>query len=236
MNFNPLKKMTDKDSSWMSFAAFMGSVMSLGLAAAVAALFFFVWLTDEVLEGDTRLFDESVRNFVHGFAGPQLTALMNFFTFLGSTSFLIVLGACALIGFLLAGRRRAACIFAVTMLGATVLNFSLKLSFRRPRPLPYFDTPLPDSFSFPSGHALFSFCFYVMTAWLVTVRLEKPLPRIVVWSCALLLVIMIGLSRIYLGVHYPSDVVAGYAAALVWLLTVILVHSRLRKRNPSPDA
>lgn len=111
---------------------------------------------------------------------------------------------------------------------------AFKLSFQRPRPVPFFDTPLPSSYSFPSGHALFSFCFYGMLAAIITARLHSRSARTVIWLLAGVLVALIGLSRIYLGVHYPSDVLAGYAAALVWVVAVAFGDHMLSRRRRAP--
>ena len=233
MKLNQAKDFLAEVRRKVPFQAFIGSILSLGLAFAAAALFFFAWLTDEVLEGDTKAFDETIRNFVHGFAGESLTTLMNLSTMLGSTAFLMALSVGVIVIFLLKNRKRGAALFAATMAGAIILNFVLKLSFHRPRPVPFFDTPLPDSYSFPSGHSLFSVCFYGVLAWLITARITNRSAQISIWSLAVSLVLLIGLSRIYLGVHYPSDVLAGFAAAFVWVSTVVLTDSTLEKRNDS---
>jgi hypothetical protein len=99
----------------------------------------------------------------------------------------------------------------VTILGALVLDLSLKYAFHRPRPVPFF-VPAPYTYSFPSGHSLFSFCFYGVLAGLLTRRIRSRRWRVLIWTLAALLVATIGLSRVYLGVHYPSDVIAGYLA------------------------
>jgi undecaprenyl-diphosphatase len=120
------------------------------------------------------------------------------------------------------------------MFGEVILLFALKASFHRARPEPFFNYELPASFSFPSGHSLSSFCFYGVLAWLITARMKNHNLKMLVWFLAVLLVLFIGLSRIYLGVHYPSDVLAGYAAGLVWIVTVslgdfFLKHYAIRK-------
>jgi len=209
--------------------ALVGSILFLGLASAVSALFFFAWLADEVLEGDAKTFDEPVRVFVHGFASESLTVLMRFITMLGSTLFLSFLCACVFVIFISKNWKRAAVLLMTTMAGAVILNFALKLSFGRVRPIPFFDTPLPDSYSFPSGHALYAACCYGVLAWLASAGTQNKSTRISIWSLAVSLALLIGLSRIYLGVHYPSDVIAGYAAAVVWILTVILTDFTLNK-------
>ncbi|HMC29816.1 MAG TPA: phosphatase PAP2 family protein, partial [Candidatus Angelobacter sp.] len=82
---------------------------------------------------------------------------------------------------------------------------------------------VPNSYSFPSGHALTSLCFYGVMAGLLSARIKSLPWRIALWTAAVLLIIAIGLSRIYLGVHYPSDVLAGYLAATVWVSAVIVL-------------
>lgn len=214
---------------WLQTLA--GSILFLGLATAAGALFLFACLAEEVLEGDIQAFDETIRAFVHGFAGERLTAFMNFMTMLGSTLFLGVVFICICIVFIRIKWKRAAVLLVVTMIGAVTLNFVLKVSFARPRPVPYFDTPLPVSYSFPSGHALYAACFYGGLAWLITARIRDRWLKILIWFFAVMTVLLIGLSRIYLGVHYPSDVMAGYAAAIVWVLTVISADLLLKKKS-----
>ena len=213
--------------------ALAGSILFLGLASAAGALFLFAWLAEEVLEGDTQSFDETARTFVHGFAGWGLTAFMNFVTILGSTLFLSVVFICIFIIFIRIDWKRAAVLLTVTMVGAIILNFVLKVSFARARPIPFFDTPLPDSYSFPSGHALYAACFYGVLAWLIAARIRDRSLKILIWVFAVMIALLIGLSRIYLGVHYPSDVIAGYAAAIVWVLTVIWADLLLKKKSGS---
>jgi undecaprenyl-diphosphatase len=203
-----------------NITAILGVPLSAALLIAIASVFFFGWIAGEVLEGDTQRFDDAVLVDVHRLATPVLTRVMKITTNLGSTLFLVTLGICVAAAFIYTRHRRALILFAVTMAGAVILNFSLKSSFQRARPEPYFNTPLESSFSFPSGHALFSLCFYSILAWLITSRIQKRSLQICIWTAAVLLVLSIGFSRIYLGMHYPSDVIAGYAAAFVWIIAV----------------
>ncbi|MDQ3130530.1 MAG: phosphatase PAP2 family protein [Acidobacteriota bacterium] len=208
----------------------LGSLLFVGMLSAIAALFFFGWLSGEMLDGDTRRFDESVREFVHGFAFPALTLLMQLASFLGSTLFLGILGVVTVIALYLRKHRRGATLFTITTIGATVLLVLLKLAFRRARPEPFFDTILPASYSFPSGHSLAAFCFYGALAEILSERTDKRWQQIIVWISAVVMILLIGISRIYLGVHHPSDVVAGYAVGLIWVITIAvgdkLVHAK----------
>ena len=119
-------------------------------------------------------------------------------------------------------RIRAAALLAITMLGAALLEMILKLAFHRPRPVAFVG-PTPSSSSFPSGHAIGALCFYGVLAAIVSTRIRERLAKVLIWAAAVFLTAMIGFSRIYLGVHYPSDVVGGYFAAVVWVTTVAFV-------------
>ncbi|HYN84694.1 MAG TPA: phosphatase PAP2 family protein [Pyrinomonadaceae bacterium] len=212
----------------------LGLLLSLGLFAAACTLYLFAGLAGEVYEGDTRRFDESALTLVNRFASPPLTSFMRAVTYLGSNEFLVGACACAVLAFVLTRRRRAAVTLLVTMAGAALLNFTLKLLSGRERPEPFFGAPPPESYSFPSGHALLSSCFYGMIAAVVAARLEGVARRGFVWAVAFLLIALIGFSRVYLGVHYPSDVAAGYAVAFVWMVVVACAGRvrgvRLRQR------
>jgi undecaprenyl-diphosphatase len=204
----------------------------LSLAAAVLALFLFGWIAESVSHNHTQAFDSYVRGWVHQFASPTLTRIMIATSFLGEGG-PAVITAVAIAVFLRNHWYRALIWLAVTIAGAVVLNFTLKLAFHRARPAPFF-VPLPGDYSFPSGHALFSFCFYGVLAGLLTARIRSRAQRIATWTFTAFLVFAIGLSRIYLGVHYPSDVVAGYLAATVWGSTLLVLdHLHFRKRSRS---
>jgi undecaprenyl-diphosphatase len=149
------------------------------------------------------------------------------FSFLGGDG-LTVAAILSVITFLRFRWRRAALWMVVTILGALVLDLSLKYAFHRHRPIPFF-VAVPHTYSFPSGHSLFSFCFYGVLAGLLAGRIGSRLGRVLIWTLAALLVAAIGLSRIYLGVHYPSDVIAGYLAASLWVST-LLALDRMRKK------
>ena len=133
--------------------------------------------------------------------------------------------------FLAKKKYRAMILLVATVTGSSLLNEVLKLSFHRTRPSPFFDTTLPTSFSFPSGHALMSFCFYSTIAALIAARTKHRTLRIIVWALAASLVMMIGISRIYLGLHYPSDVVAGYTAAFIWVMFIVIVDRTIPPKN-----
>jgi undecaprenyl-diphosphatase len=205
----------------------IGLTLLAGLALAVGALFFFSWLAEEVFEGDTIRFDEAVRAAINQHASPALTSLMRFITFFGSTIFILAVGICVVLYFIWIKWRHAALLFTITMAGALVLNGTLKLLFHRARPEPFFGMVAPTSYSFPSGHALYSLCFYGTLAVIMGSRLRSPAIRLTGWVVAVSLILLVGISRIYLGVHYPSDVLAGYMTAFIWVMAVAFGDHRL---------
>ena len=200
----------------------------LSYTGALAALVLFEQLADEISEGDTVRFDTAVRTFVHSFASPAVTSVMKALTSLGNMPSVLALTLAASLALWFFGRRRGAVLLPVTVGGAVVLMFVLKLIFRRQRPDPYFGLPTPADFSFPSGHALVAFCFWGVLAVMVSTEQRHPVGRVAMWCLAVFMVLGIGLSRIYLGVHYPSDVVGGYLAAIVWVSGVGWVYRHYR--------
>lgn len=211
-------------------APLLGTAILASLGAAVLALFLFAWLGNEMLQGDTQHFDQAVREWVHRFASPGMTRAMTAISLLGYNVLIVEL-AIALAIFAKLRWRRAALWLTVAMAGSLVLDLTLKYIYHRTRPTAYFGMA-PHSYSFPSGHAMCSFCFYGVLAGLLSARTKPLVWRLLIWIAAAALIIAIGLSRIYLGVHYPSDVVAGYLAATVWVGTIIVLdHVRKLRKN-----
>jgi undecaprenyl-diphosphatase len=160
--------------------------------------------------------DAELRAAVHSVSSPPLTSGAFAVSFLGSAPFLTVASVSAVGGLWLANWRRAAYAIGVVMIGEVALENGLKFAFARARPAVFFGTD-PSSFSFPSGHALASLCFYGVVAILVAQRLSSPPARAAVWGASGVMIVLIGLSRVYIGLHYPSDVLGGYLIGLAWL-------------------
>jgi undecaprenyl-diphosphatase len=207
-----------------------GLLLLGALLIAATALFVFAWLAEETLEGDIEKFDTFVRTAVHQHATPGLTRLMQGFSFLGSVAAVSVLCLVAICVFLYFRRARLAVLLGITMAGVGALDVTLKLAFHRPRPVAFFGAP-PSSYSFPSGHALGSFCFYGILAAILASRARGWGAKWCIWTAAVLLIGAIGFSRIYLGVHYPSDVIAGYCAGAVWVGAVGFLDKILQDRG-----
>lgn len=164
----------------------------------------------------TDVFDMVMIWLTRYFASPRVDQVMIFITDLGygKPYFLIVSAIFLLILYL--KRWREAAGLAICLAGGAVLNLLLKNLFERARP-ELFRLVEATGYSFPSGHAMVSLCFYGMAAFLLARGLKRWQGRVLVISAAGLLIAAIGVSRVYLGVHYPTDIAAGYAAGSMWL-------------------
>lgn len=199
-------------------AAMVGVVVALGVAVEAGA--------------DIVTFDRAANQTVNDHATDPVTGWAFVITMLGSSYVLIAVAVSAALGLTLRGRWRAAVAIVVAYVITDATVAVVKLIVSRPRP----DASLTEAngFSFPSGHSAMSMAVYGCLAFALA-RACRGFPRV---ACALVgaaLVVAIGLSRIYLGVHYPSDVLAGWITGAAILIATWLVASRLQPRR-SPAA
>ena len=213
----------------------MSAALIAGLLAAGAALVLVTWLGREVMEGEVLGMDEGIRALLHKFASPTTTTIMIAASVYGGPSVLVPLALAGALAFQLRGWSRGALLVAITMAGAGLLNWLLKLSFERVRPVAFFDYSLPGSPSFPSGHSIFAASIFGGVAALLSPRLAHPTLRVGVWGLAIFLTLLVGFSRVYLGVHYPSDVLAGYSIAVIWV-TAVAFGDRLARHGRARSA
>jgi undecaprenyl-diphosphatase len=187
---------------------------------ALLGLIVFLWLAAATSGTTAPAMDLAIREAVHKRASEPLTAAMKFITGLGSGYFLWPCGTVIFLLLMRAERRREAAFFVIAVIGANAWNEAMKLVFRRARPEAYFGYELPTNFSYPSGHSFVSFCFYLALAEMVMEAHWPPARKAALYAVTAVLVLSIGFSRIYLGVHYPTDVLGGYAAAIAWTFAV----------------
>jgi membrane-associated phospholipid phosphatase len=209
--------------------AALGLTLVAGFVVGLLVLYAFAHLADEVMEHETQQLDNLVLHTLRQFSSPPLDALAYFVSFLGSEVVVVLLVALVL-GLALHGRWGAATGLVVTTLGAQLLNNFLKEWFHRIRPAPVDWAIAAQVWSFPSGHAMVSAAFYLFLAYLGW-RVLHGRERVIFAAGLLGLVVAIGLSRLYLGVHYLTDVVAGYAAGFLWTDAVIIGAHVLGQRR-----
>jgi membrane-associated phospholipid phosphatase len=199
-----------------------------GLPTCLLILFVLAKLFKEVLEREAFNFDKSWLLWIHQFANPSLDSVMLTITQLGDPIFVSIVVAVSLA--ILWWRRylQEVKIFVIACLGGFILNTGLKLFFSKPRPQLWDRLISETSFSFPSGHALGSLVVYGLLAYLLANHYPKF--STVIYSFAVILIAAIGLSRLYLGVHWPTDIIAGYGVGFLWLMMCIAM---LRLQNMS---
>lgn len=199
----------------------------------------FIELADEVLEGQTQTFDEwmllALRNpaDLSDPVGPEwVEELGRDFTALGGVGILLLVTVAAVGYLLLKHRRRTALFVAVAIGGGMLMSQLLKMGFSRPRPDLVPHETYVYTTSFPSGHSMMSALTYltltVVLAYLLRARRREQLYLLVV---AVVLTVAIGVSRVYMGVHYPTDVLAGWTAGTFWALLSWVVAFWLQQRG-----
>jgi len=193
------------------------------------SLLVFIIIARMVFEGKLQNFDNKALVFIAGYVTNINTNVMEGFTFLGTHTFLIPANLLITAWFLFIKKRHWYSIkVPAVALSSLLLMLILKLIFRRDRPL----DPLLQAakgFSFPSGHALMSVTFYGLLILIVWQNIKKAWLRWTLSVFLVLLIVAIGLSRVYLRVHYASDVLAGFTVGLVWLLLSLWILSRVEK-------
>lgn len=201
----------------------------VGFLIVLSCVWVFGELADEIREQEPILFDEPILRFMEANHSDWLTTLVRILTDFGGVIGVIVLVSAAAGLLWWRGRKRAVAILGFGVGGAALINVIAKAIFARARPDLWEHLVVETSYSFPSGHAMASsalaFCVMVI-AW----RTRWRWPAIIL---AALYMIIIGATRLYLGVHYPSDVVAGWAISLAWVILVAILLGIFRVRHKS---
>ncbi|GAB6274944.1 MAG: phosphatase PAP2 family protein [Peptococcaceae bacterium] len=176
-------------------------------------------------------FDRTITHLTRYYTNPEITGVMKGTTLLGSVSvvFLIAIGTISV--FLILRRQLLEPLFlTVAATGSWLLSELLKWSFHRPRPTVN-QLLHVTGYSFPSAHSMVSMAFYGAMAYLLWMYLPSPRWRWFLTVSLILLIVFIGVSRIYLGVHYPSDVLAGFIAGGIWLTCCVLAFNAASYRT-----
>jgi undecaprenyl-diphosphatase len=197
--------------------------LAVGLATSAFVIWAFAELADGVVEGESRRLDRAVLLWIHTQSPEWLDGPMRLVTALGYYEIVLPLLAGVVFVFYLKGWRLSATLLLVSTIGGSLLTAVLKAVFGRARP-ELFDSGYTASFySFPSGHATVAVGFYGALTLILAYRL-RGFARWAVVIVGILLVLLIGFSRLYLGVHYPTDVLAGFLAAPLWVVCVGAVY------------
>lgn len=214
----------------------ISTIEFVGLVVSALSLWSFAEIADEVLEKETQGFDTAILLFLYRHHTPLLDQIMIGITALGEPTLLVEVTLVLSLVVILRRRWVEGIVTAIAASGAAGLNVLLKEVFARSRPELWQRSVDVRYYSFPSGHAMASLVIYGLIGYLLATHYKQRSGLILCLTAVL--VSLIGLSRLYLGVHWPTDVIAGYAAGLVWLVACVLglevwrrKHSQRRKTN-----
>ncbi|MFC6998446.1 phosphatase PAP2 family protein [Rufibacter roseus] len=209
------------------------AVMSVQVALAwlvfVACALLFFWMATVVFVEQEKELDQAAFAFAASVTTPENTAFMYFVTFFGSKDFLIYgsLGLAAV--FLIFQRWRFYSLKIITISATTTLfNQTMKWIFDRPRPETAFLEQSGNSF--PSGHAMIGGAFWGLIAYLIWTNVRQVWLRWILCILVGIWIFLIGFSRVYLNVHYASDVLAGWSAGILWLMVALYLLKKLQHR------
>ncbi len=215
--------------AWWAALALLSAELLISVGIFFIALLVFAWLVRRVFVVQKTGFDARAFKFLGGHVNPVRNEVMEGITFLGTHYFLIPLCLCLVIWFLFIRPHKW---YSITVpaiaISSVLLMLLLQHIFERPRPL----IPLLEAargFSFPSGHALMSTTVYGLIIYIVSREVRRPALRWILTGMFVLLILAICLSRIYLRVHYTSDVLAGICLGLAWLILSISIIRRIQR-------
>ncbi len=195
------------------------------------ALLLFVIIFHEVIREKEEAMDNYVFHFLSAnVINNRLTVYMKGITYFASALYLQMAYGAVMLVYLLRKHWKRALEVAAIGIGGFLINYVMKLSFHRLRP----PNPLIEgvtNFSFPSGHATSGFIFYGLLSYLIWKTNIRKRYKYVVATLLILFSILIGASRVYLRVHYTSDVVAGFSIGLAWLLLSVWLFERTKKQT-----
>lgn len=191
----------------------------VGIISALISFLLFAKITDTVFENEKIIFDSVLINYIYSFRNvfnTKLMILLSVFGFYGVICISIIISA-----FLSYKKRYLLSIyFLFTVSSGFLVNFLLKLLIQRQRPN-FLPLTIENDFSFPSGHAMVSFIFFITVVYLYYHLTKKKVFSVILLLVFLIITIFIGISRIYLGVHYPSDILGGFIAGFLWFIGLI---------------
>jgi undecaprenyl-diphosphatase len=216
-----------RSARWLWPALSLGALSACGVAALIV---------EELAEGDTFRFDSAILLALRqpgnvGVAVGPAWVLQSAIDLsaLGGFTLLWLLGSAALASMIYSGRRAEAALIGASVVGASVINAILKIVLNRARPDVVPHLAVVSNASFPSGHAMISAAVYLTVGIMLAETQTRAAPRAYIVGFAGLLVFLIGCSRVYLGVHWPSDVLAGWCFGTVWALALFAANRLIHR-------
>jgi membrane-associated phospholipid phosphatase len=226
-----LRRVSKRVKRFWAQLALLSVEMSIVLVLFVVALTAFVYITRRVFVLNKTKLDNAVFNYLKDHVSERNNDIMEFFTFLGTHQFLIPANLSLIAYFLFIKKHKWHSIkipaIALSSLG---LMFLLKGLFDRQRP----SVPLlfeAKGLSFPSGHALMSVTFYGLLIYMIFKSVKNPVLKWTLISLLIILIMIIGSSRVYLRVHYATDVIAGYCIGFLWLVFTVWMLNKIEKHS-----
>jgi membrane-associated phospholipid phosphatase len=207
--------------AWLHPKAYLGMYGVAGVVACIAMMWAFAAIADEVPEASTLVrVDHAIVTWLQTHGTEWGESVFQIVSWLGAQA---LVGLAVLSGIVLAVRRDwlRVCAIAITMGGGTALSTTLKTIFHRGRPEVATEFITHQTWSFPSGHAMNSLIGYGFLTYLLLEHIHDRRARAAIIVVTVLLVGVVGFSRLYLGVHYLSDVIAGFLAGATWLIVCI---------------
>jgi membrane-associated phospholipid phosphatase len=199
--------------------------IGIALVLFVVALNAFIEITEELVEDNLGLVDERVSSFIQSFRTPSLTSYFKNITVLGERPAYIILCVVLAVYFVIRHKTWKFIIqTVVVLLLASASNMALKLVFGRSRPALEHLVEV-SSLSYPSGHAMSAMSFYGFLIYLAIILIPQRWLKTLICIVLSLLILSIGTSRIYLGVHFPSDVTAGFVGGIIWITLCVIVFN-----------
>lgn len=197
----------------------------IGICAIISSLYIFIRLTRRVLSNEITLFDSNIIQTVHDMHSPFLTQVMKIITFLGGEIFMSF-AVIATILLLIRKHKKDALVFGFLLVFGLILNLLLKGVFQRARP-DLFALVTETTYSFPSGHSMNATVFFLSLTYFIFRNTRNKKLGIALSIFSGIMVLLIGFSRVYLGVHFPSDVIGGFAAGTLLFVAVLFFEKSL---------
>jgi undecaprenyl-diphosphatase len=206
---------------------------SLWLGGAALAILAFVRITRELIEGDVSAVDRTILLSVARIRTPWLTAAAIDVTALGSITLVVLFSAFTLVVLLMLRDRLGALQMLAASIGAGILTLVTKNVIERIRPEEVQQLIVVSGFSYPSGHSVSTSALYLTIAIIAGRHVQESRARAAMFLAVSAVVIMVGASRVYLGVHYPTDVVSGIALGAAWALVLAGFFAPFGQRGSS---